>query len=41
MFIIYSIVKKIIKIKYRLVSKVLELTVKCKENYNNAAKNVL
>ena len=41
MFIIYSIVKNKVKITYRLVSKVLKLTVKYKENYNNAAKNVL
>ena len=41
MFTTYSIVKNKIKIKYRLVSKVLKLTLKCKENYNNAAKNVL
>ena len=40
MFIIYSIVKNKIKIRHRLVSKVLELTIKCKEN-DNVAKNVL
>ena len=41
MFIIYSIVKDKIKIKYRLVCKVLKLTNKCKESYNSAAKYVL
>ena len=41
MFIIYAITKKTIKIKDRLVSKVLKLTIKCQRNYNNAAKNVL
>ena len=39
MFIIYSIIKNQIKIKHRLVSKVPKVTIKCKENDNNAAKN--
>ena len=39
MFIIHSNVKGKIKIKYRLVSKVLKFTIKCKKNYNNFVKN--
>ena len=39
MFIRYSNLKGKVKVKYRLFSKLLKLTIKCKGNCNNVTKN--